>query len=115
MEIKEYKKYNEEEIMALYLSVGWSAYTNNPSLLKQGFENSLLVLAAYEDSELVGIIRVVGDGYTVILIQDLLVSLNMQSQGVGKALLNAVLNKYSDVRQIELVTDNIPKNLLFYT
>ena len=40
--------------------------------LRAGFNNSLLVLGAYEQDELLGIIRVVGDGATIILIQDIL-------------------------------------------
>lgn len=52
MEIKNYSAYNEKEILKLYSSVGWTAYTDDPQALKQGFQNSLLVLAAYEREEL---------------------------------------------------------------
>ena len=44
MEIREYLSYNEEEILALYSSVGWTAYTDHPGVLKKGFKNSLLSL-----------------------------------------------------------------------
>ena len=47
MEIKEYKDYKEAEIRKLYTEVGWTAYTENMSVLEQGYKNSLLVLAAY--------------------------------------------------------------------
>lgn len=47
MEIKEYTKYNENDILSLYLSVGWTAYTEHPDVLRNGFANSLLTLAAY--------------------------------------------------------------------
>ena len=33
--IKEYKKYNEEEILNLYKSVGWINYTDNPKMLEE--------------------------------------------------------------------------------
>lgn len=69
MEIKNYSAYNEKEILKLYSSVGWTAYTDDPQALKQGFQNSLLVLAAYEREELLGIIRAVGDGVTIVFIQ----------------------------------------------
>ena len=46
MELKEYKKYNEEEILQLYSEVGWTAYTDDMAVLRSGFENSLLVMAA---------------------------------------------------------------------
>ena len=114
MEIKEYTKYNDEEILRLYTEVGWVAYTQDMESLKKGYMNSLLVLAAYEGDELLGLIRVVGDGTTVILIQDILVFPDKQRSGVGTALLKEVLERYSNVRQVELVTDNTPKTIAFY-
>ena len=114
MEIKEYTEYKDDEILRLYSEVGWVSYTQNMPALKQGYMNSLLVLAAYEGDELLGLIRVVGDGFTIIFVQDILVFPEKQRQGVGRALLQAVLDRYKDVRQIELVTDNTPKTIAFY-
>ena len=114
MEIKEYKDYKESEIRQLYTEVGWTAYTENMPVLEQGYKNSLLVLAAYDNDELLGIIRVVGDGFSIIFVQDILVFPSKQRKGVGTALLKAVLDRYHDVRQIELTTDNTPKTLAFY-
>ena len=114
MEIRNYSAYNEKEILNLYSSVGWTAYTDEPQVLKQGFQNSLLVLAAYEGEELLGIIRVVGDGVTVVFIQDLLVLPEKQRNGVGTALVKAVLERYPVVRQIELTTDQTPETAAFY-
>ena len=114
MEIREYKTYNEEEILRLYTAVGWTAYTQDPSALRRGYEHSLLVLGAYEGDELLGIIRAVGDGATVVFVQDILVYPEQQRKGVGSALLQAVLDRYAAVRQIELVTDNTEKTVAFY-
>ena len=114
MEIKNYSAYNEKEILKLYSSVGWTAYTDDPQALKQGFQNSLLVLAAYEREELLGIIRAVGDGVTIVFIQDLLVFPEKQRKGVGTALVKAVLKRYPTVRQIELTTDQSQETAAFY-
>ena len=114
MEIKEYKSYKEDEILPLYRAVGWRAYTENREALRRGFEHSLLVLAAYEKEELLGIIRAVGDGFTIVFIQDILVYPDRQRQGIGTALLKALLERYPQVRQIELTTDNTPKTMAFY-
>ena len=114
MEIKEYKNYKEDEILSLYTAVGWTAYTDNPVALKAGYENSLLILAAYEGEELQGIIRVVGDGQTIVFIQDILVFPNKQRKGIGTALIKEILERYKNVRQIELATDNTPKTVEFY-
>lgn len=114
MKIKEYTEFKKGEIWQLYTQVGWTAYTENMAALERGYKNSLLVLAAYENEELLGIVRVVGDGATIILVQDILVYPQKQRQGIGTSLLKAVLERYADVRQIQLVTDNTPKTVAFY-
>lgn len=114
MEIRAYTEYNEAEILALYASVGWTAYTDDPAALRSGFANSLLTLAAYEEAALAGLIRVVGDGQTIVFVQDILVHPQFQRRGIGSALLQAVLNQYANVRQIELLTDDTPKTTTFY-
>lgn len=83
-------------------------------MLKKGFEHSLLVLAAYENEELVGILRAVGDGYTIVFIQDILVKPAHQHRGIGSCLVEEVLKTFSNVRQIELATDNTTKTCAFY-
>lgn len=114
MEIRAYTEYNEAEILGLYASVGWTAYTDDPAALRNGFANSLLTLAAYEEAALAGLIRVVGDGHTVVFVQDILVRPQFQRRGIGSALLQAVLNRYAGVRQIELLTDDTPETVAFY-
>ena len=114
MIICEYMQYIEQEILPLYASVGWTAYTDHPEQLRKGFENSMLTLAAYEGNQLLGIIRAVGDGHTVVFVQDILVFPEHQRKGVGSALLQSILDRYSHVRQIELATDNTPKTIAFY-
>ncbi len=114
MQIKEYNSYNGSEILTLYASVGWTAYTDDPDALKLGFEKSLLTLGAYQDDKLLGIVRVVGDGHTIVLIQDVLILPEYQGQGIGTKLLQAVLQRFSHVRQVQLATDNTPKTIAFY-
>ena len=114
MEIREYREFKEDEIRRLYTEVGWKAYTQNMSALRRGYEHSLSVLAAYENDELLGIIRTVGDGATIVFIQDVLVSPERQRQGIGSALVRAILDRYADVRQIELTTDYMPQTVSFY-
>ncbi len=114
MEIRAYTEYNEAEILGLYASVGWTAYTDDPAALRNGFANSLLTLAAYEEAALAGLIRVVGDGHTIVFVQDILVRPQFQRRGIGSVLLQAVLNRYAGVRQIELFTDDTPETAAFY-
>ncbi len=114
MEITEYTEYREEEIRHLYTEAGWTAYTADMASLRQGFAHSLLVLAAREEGELLGLIRLVGDGFTVVFVQDLLVVPARQRQGIGTALVKAALARYPRVRQIQLTADRTPEAVAFY-
>ena len=58
----------------------------------------MLILAAYEGNQLLGIIRSVGDGHSIVFVQDILVFQGHQRKGVGSALLQAILDRYSHVR-----------------
>ena len=100
--------------MALYSSVGWSNYTNNPAMLRQAYKNSLYVLAAYADDKLVGILRAVGDGASVVFLQDLIVLPEYQRHGIGSQLMRKVMEKYADVYQLQLLTEASEKNIAFY-
>lgn len=113
-EIKAYTHYKETEVLPLYESVGWTNYVNRADRLKDAYDNSLLTLAAYDADTVVGLIRAVGDGVSIVFIQDLLVLPTYQRQGIGTSLIQALLEKYKDVYQIELLTDNTEKNRAFY-
>lgn len=112
--IKEYRVYDEQEILALYKSVGWTNYTDHPEMLKESYANSLKILGAYNNEELLGIIRVVGDGHSVVFIQDILVFPIYQRQGIGTALLKQILQDYKHVYQKHLLTENSEKTISFY-
>ena len=103
-----------KQLIDLYASVGWSNYTNRPQQLEQAFHQSLFVMAAYDEDKLVGLIRVVGDGLTIVFIQDLLVYPQYQRQGIGRGLLQQMLERFKDVYQIQLATEQSDKNLTFY-
>lgn len=112
--IREYQNYNEDEITSLYKSVGWTNYINNPQMLKEAYNNSLKILGAYDDEKLLGVIRVVGDGHSVVFIQDLLIYPEYQRQGIGTALLKHILQDYKHVYQKHLLTENTEKTIQFY-
>ncbi len=112
--IKDYIEYNEKEILTLYKSVGWANYVNNPNMIKNAYANSLKILGAYEGEKLLGIIRVVGDGHSIVFIQDIVVLPESQRKGIGTALLKSILEIYQNVYQKTLVTDNTEKTIQFY-
>lgn len=112
--IKEDIMPNFESVLNLYSDVSWSAYTSDPERLKNSIKNSLKVWTAWEDDLLIGLARVVGDGYTIIYIQDILVLEEYQGRGLGSQLLGMILEEYKDVRQIVLLTDDTDKTIRFY-
>ena len=105
--------YNEE-VLEIYKSVGWTIYASDPEKLRRAFEKSLYVLGAYDGDILVGILRAVGDGDTVVFLQDILVRPEKQGRGIGRRLMAEFFRKFADVRQIQLLTDDIPATVGFY-
>lgn len=114
IQIKIYSGYREKEILPLYEAVGWTNYTARPQMLEQAYLNSLRVYGAYEEDRLVGIIRVVGDGHSVILIQDIIVHPDFQRRGIGSLLIQKVKAEYEGVYQMHLFTEDREKTIAFY-
>lgn len=74
----------------------------------------MLVLVAFKQGRLIGLLRAVGDGYSIVFIQDILVRPEYQRQGIGRALLEQAVNHFPDVYQLHLLTDNSRKTCAFY-
>lgn len=111
---RSYEHFIEEEIKTLYESVGWTSYLRYPDLLQKAYAHSLKTLAAYKDEQLIGIIRAVGDGVSILYIQDLLVQPVLQHKGIGTQLMKEMLQLYPDVNQVVLLTDDTDEMTHFY-
>ena len=104
-----------EEIFPLYEAVGWTNYTSNPIMLQNALEHSLFILTVRdEDGKLIGFLRAVGDGYSILYIQDIIVLPEYQRQGIGTQLLRQTLEHFKEVYQMILTTDSELKTLAFY-
>lgn len=114
MTLCELTEFDFDEILPLYAAVGWTNYTDRPDMLKNAFAHSLVVLGAYDGGRLAGLLRAVGDGYSIVFIQDILILPEYQRQGVGTALFRALMARYPDAYQMELFTDDTPKTAAFY-
>lgn len=112
--IAEYGPFRLDELLRLYGSVGWTNYTGHAEMLEQAYANSLKTLAAYDGETLVGVIRAIGDGCSILYIQDLLVLPEYQRRGIGSALTRRLLALYPDVYQKVLLTDDTEKTVRFY-
>ena len=104
-----------EEIFPLYEAVGWTNYTSNPTMLKNALEHSLFLISARdEEGNLIGFLRAVGDGFSIVYIQDIIVLPEYQRQGIGTQLLRQTLEYFKEVYQMILTTDRELKTLAFY-
>lgn len=105
---------SRSEMINLYDSVGWSAYTNDPERLVRSVLNSAHIVCARQSGTLVGLARVVSDFGTLVYLQDVLVDPRMQRRGIGAELVARVLQPFADVRQTVLLTDVDPGTAAFY-
>lgn len=103
-----------EDVLHLYQAVGWTNYTNQPQMLEQALSHSLVIYLALDGDAVVGLIRLVGDGFSSVLVQDLIVLPIYQRQGIGSLLMKEALENYKDAYQVQLVTDQTERTLGFY-
>ena len=103
-----------DDVLHLYQAVGWTNYTNQPQMLEQALSHSLTTYLARDGEEIVGLVRLVGDGFSSVFVQDLIVLPSYQRQGIGSNLMKEALADYKDAYQIQLATEPTEKNLGFY-
>ena len=94
-----------DNIVALYEQEGWRAYLGDNDKLARAFEGSLYMVGAFDEERLVGMIRLVGDGEHILIVQDLLVAPDYRNEGIGKTLLAQALEPYRTVRTKLVLTD----------
>ena len=103
-----------EDVLHLYQAVGWTNYTNQPQMLEQALSHSLAIYVARDGEKIVGLVRLVGDGFSSVFVQDLIVLPSYQRQGIGSTLMRQALSDYKDTYQVQLATEQTEKNLGFY-
>ena len=103
-----------DDVLHLYQAVGWTNYTNQPQMLEQSLAHSLAIYFARDGEKIVGLVRLVGDGFSSVFVQDLIVLPSYQRQGIGSDLMKEALGDYKDAYQVQLVTDQTEKTLGFY-
>lgn len=108
----EEKKFTQEEVQKLFLSVGWTS-GNYPKRLYKALMNSSTVLTAWDEEELVGLIRVLDDTEMLAQIHYVLVHPDHQGKGIAGAMLEHVKEKYKDFMYIEVMPED-KKNVPFY-
>ena len=103
-----------DDVLHLYQAVGWTNYTNQPQMLEQALSHSLAIYLARDGEKIVGLVRLVGDGFSSVFVQDLIVLPSYQRQGIGSTLMRQALSDYKDTYQVQLATEQTEKTLEFY-
>ena len=103
-----------DDVLHLYQAVGWTNYTNQSQMLEQALSHSLVIYLALDGDAVVGLIRLVGDGFSSVFVQDLIVLPSYQRQGIGSSLMKEALKDYKDAYQVQLVTEQTERTLGFY-
>lgn len=103
-----------EDVLHLYQAVGWTNYTHQPEMLEQALSHSLVIYLALDGDAVVGLIRLVGDGFSSVFVQDLIVLPSYQRQGIGSSLMKEALEDFKEAYQVQLATEQTEKNVGFY-
>ena len=103
-----------DDVLHLYQAVGWTNYTNQPQMLAQALTHSLAIYLARDGEKIVGLVRLIGDGFSSGFVQDLIVLPSYQRQGIGSTLMKQALADYKDAYQVQLATEESEKTLGFY-
>jgi ribosomal protein S18 acetylase RimI-like enzyme len=94
----------ESEVVALYAANGWSA-AGKPVQLLAALRDSHTLATARRGGALVGLGNAISDGHLVVYFPHLLVHPECQRQGVGRRLMEALLERYRGFHQLMLVAD----------
>lgn len=106
------KKFTQQSIQSLFLSVGWIS-GKYPSRLYKALKNSSTVLTAWDDSQLVGLVRILDDSEMLAYMHYVLVRPDYQGQGIAGTLVEMAKEKYKDYLYIEVMPEE-RKNAAFY-
>lgn len=105
-----------KDLVALYDSVGWKAYTlaERCQDLGRAIANSTYVVTAWDEGRLVGLARGLSDDVSVFYLQDLVVLPSHQNRGIGTRLLKECMERFKHVRLHILLTDDDERAIRFY-
>ncbi len=80
-------------VVRIYRANEWT-HAQDPARLRTAIERSDLALVAVDGDEVVGFARAMSDGAFAVYIADILVLPERQRQGIGRRLLQALLDHY---------------------
>ncbi len=92
------------EVVALYQANGWAS-AQKPQQLLDALKGSHCLVTARLDGRLVGLGNAISDGHLVVYFPHLLVHPEVHMQGIGRAMMELLLERYAGFHQLMLTAD----------
>ncbi len=86
-----------QDYLTIREKVGWKRLLEKQA--DNALKHSICVFGAYDDEQLIGMGRIVGDGAVICYIQDLIVIPEYQSRGVGSLLLQQLIDYVKQLQE----------------
>lgn len=103
-EISLHDSIETEEVLRLYRANEWSS-ADKPTELMAALRGSHSLVTARVSNKLVGLGNAISDGHLVVYFPHILVLPEFHGKGVGRKMMQALLDKYSDFHQLMLTAD----------
>lgn len=94
----------EEEVLKLYRANEWSS-AEKPVQLLAALKGSHSLVTARVAGELVGLGNAISDGHLVVYFPHMLVLPRLHGHGIGRKMMQTLLEKYGDFHQLMLTAD----------
>lgn len=108
----EEKKFTQDEVQKLFLSVGWIS-GQYPTRLYKALMHSSTVITAWDGNHLVGLVRVIDDSELVAYMHYVLVDPAYQGHGIASTMITMIKEKYQHYLYLEIMPEE-RKNAAFY-
>lgn len=79
-------------------SVDWGKRNN--IIVEQALENTLYSICAYDNEQIVGYGRIIGDKTIFLYIQDIMVNPKYQNKKIGTYIMNNILDKIAEYKKV---------------
>ncbi len=102
-------------LQALYRDAGWFNQADMMDEVIRGMRGGGRIVTAWDDTTLIGVAHAIGDGHTMLVVQNVCVLGSFRRRGVGRGLMRRLLAPYAGVRQVLLVANDSPEARSFFT
>lgn len=97
------QSFEADDLEKLFLSVDWES-GKYPEKVQQAMQNSHKVFSVWDGDKLIGLINSMTDKVLTVYFQYLLINPDYQGHGLGKKLVEGMLETYSDIPRKVLIS-----------